>query len=70
MRREPPVRKTPLDDPVTCAHIRQGLSNTFLPAYPPERGDNLIPVANHLFAERAAMPLDKARHECIYIYAE
>jgi hypothetical protein len=38
MRREPPVRKTPLHDPVTCAHIRQGLSNTFLPAYPPERG--------------------------------
>jgi hypothetical protein len=36
--REPPVRKTPLHDPVTCTHIRQGLSNTFLPAYPPERG--------------------------------
>ena len=30
--------KPPLHDPVTCAHIRQGLSNTFLPAYLSERG--------------------------------
>src|SRR5262245_33157330 len=36
--REPPVRKTPLHDPVTCPQLRQGVSHTFLPAYPPATG--------------------------------